>query len=227
MNTFELQTKINANRALDFADKAILNQVISYINNNKIFHATNEYLAECWGTNTTAIKRAIRTLKEYSLIIIKNERRKHQQGDKAWYNKRYIEVDFKALEAFLEGKAVVDAPSPIITSDIAVIEPEQTVEDNEPVLGVFPEQNNEYTQMLAELEGKITNNTKEYDHQAVLELIKSDETLTNTVIRVEKEGKIIDENYTSGLYTYVIQKNESYIELYRAIISKIKHKEVA
>lgn len=223
--TFELASKINANKTLDFADKAILNQIISYVNNQKTFHATNDYLAECWGTNVTAIKRAIKTLKNFGLIVITVDRRKHQQDGKAWYNKRYIQVDFKVLEAFVNGEiASIPLTQPLAPQIEAIqTEVKHTVEDDadEPVMGIYPEQNNEYTRLLLEAQGKtVETNHAKFNHESVLELIDNDETLSITVDKARKSGREIDDAYTSGIFIYIIEKSERYKELYRAIISK-------
>lgn len=108
MNYFEVAQKVNANKLLDFADKAILNQVLSYTLNNQDFYATNDYLKEHWGCSMSAVKRAIQTLKLYRLIDVQVNKKKHTTNGQSWYNKRYIKVNLSTLEDFLNGKIEIE-----------------------------------------------------------------------------------------------------------------------
>jgi len=104
---FQLADKVNAEKRLKFGHKALLNQAISFQLGNQKFYATDKWLAEEWGESIQVIKKIIRELKKRGLIFCELIRRKHTEGGKNWYNKRYITVDFKMLEAFLGGEDTV------------------------------------------------------------------------------------------------------------------------
>lgn len=103
-NKFQLQDKINANKALSFADKAILNQIISFTKDGGICIATNSYFAKCWGVDEQKIKRTLKILYDHGLINSKVERKKHTEGERTWHNKRYLTVNHNVLASFLDGK---------------------------------------------------------------------------------------------------------------------------
>ena len=121
---FQLADKVNAEKRLKFGHKALLNQAISFQLGNQKFYATDKWLSEEWGESIQVIKKIIRELKKRGLIFCELIRRKHTEGDKSWYNKRYITVDFKMLEAFLGGADTAIAKSEmkdrIVTDEEAV-----------------------------------------------------------------------------------------------------------
>lgn len=140
---------VNAEKRLKFGHKALLNQAISFQLGNQKFHATDKWLAGHWGESTQVIKKIIRELKKRGLIFCELIRRKHTEGDKNWYNKRYITVDFKMLEAFLGG-----ADTSIAKSEMK----DRTLTDEEAVSfsemedsyfgGNYPIEDNEYCREL-------------------------------------------------------------------------------
>lgn len=125
MNKFQYAEKINANTKLSFANKAIINQIISFQLNNQKFHGTDEYLASTWGVSTRTIQRQIAELKKLNLIQVELDKKKHSTGDKTWYNKRYITVDLTNLSNFLQNNTSVVDSKPILSDlnyDITEVE---------------------------------------------------------------------------------------------------------
>lgn len=118
MNKIQYAEKINANTKLSFANKAIINQIISFQLNDQKFHGTDEYLASTWGVSPRTIQRQIAELKTLNLIQVKLDKKKHSSGDKTWYNKRYITVDLTNLNNFLQNNTLIDS-SNLISSDLS------------------------------------------------------------------------------------------------------------
>lgn len=131
MNKFQYAEKINANTKLSFANKAIINQIISFQLNDQKFHGTDEYLASTWGVSPRTIQRQIAELKKLNLIQIELDKKKHSTGDKTWYNKRYITVDLSNLSNFLQDDISINDLNPIssdLNNDIQAVE-QSVVED--------------------------------------------------------------------------------------------------
>lgn len=125
MNKFQYAEKINANTKLSFANKAIINQIISFQLNQQEFHGTDEYLASTWGVSPRTIQRNIAELKKLNLIQVELDKKKHSTGDKTWYNKRYITVDLINLSNFLQDNTSIDDSKPIkcdLSNDIQTVE---------------------------------------------------------------------------------------------------------
>lgn len=222
MNLFEITNEVNQNKKLNFAQKALLNQIIGYNLNNKSFFATNQFLAEYWGCDIATIKRSIAILKTLGFITVSVDRKKHTTGDATWYNKRYIIPNYEVIT----GQEIVqDQPEILILESVETIQPVQevTIDVDEPTLGVFPEQDNEYTRMFAQETNLPTSNAiSEYSHEAMLEFINQNELYHQTMLSKFPETKKPDPQYTSGVFIYVLQKDESNMEKYRAITSRLK-----
>ena len=227
MNYFQLADKINQLHKLDFAERALLNQITSYQFNNKTFYATNEYLSKYWGVSERSITRYITKLIKLGFITVEIKKKKHTSGDGNWYNKRYItsNIEVISIETSIEPIKISEIES-VLTLEPEPIQP-SIIEDDEPVLGVFAEQDNEYTRMIEEaLQAKspqkiIVSSPTEYCHEAVLELIEQDYDLQKNTIRVKEKGTPIDEKYTEGTFFYRIKNNKPLMEKYRAIASKL------
>lgn len=111
MNTkFEFTKKINSNKNLNSLDKTILNEIISFVQSGKLFYASDKALAEEWGKSVPTIQRTISTLKHFGLICSDVQRKPHIQDGVSWYNKRYITVNYDALQKFLETEGVLEKP---------------------------------------------------------------------------------------------------------------------
>lgn len=223
MNYFQVADKINQLHQLDFAERALLNQITSYHFNEKPFFATNEYLSEYWGVSVRSITRYISKLSKLGFIEIETKKKKHEAGSGQWYNKRYI---LPIVSSILEPKDTVEQvvdiiqlPEPVLTLE----KPSEvtTCEDYEPFMGVFPEQENEYSRLMDEAMKITPTKPNEYLYEAVLELIESDSNLYEHVERVRAKKVTIDEKYISGLFEFHISKSDSLMEKYRAIISKL------
>jgi hypothetical protein len=104
MKKFQFTEKINSNTKLKFPHKALINQILSFQENEQIFHATNKYLSTVWGVEEKTIKRIIADLKAFNLLDVELDRKKHSNGAGEWYNKRYIKVNTENLKLFLDNK---------------------------------------------------------------------------------------------------------------------------
>ena len=118
MSNFQYHNDIKRNKELSFLDKLLLQDLIFYSNTNDAF-ASDEYLAETLGTSEKTIQRSLATLDKLGLITRKLVRHKHTVGDKQWYNKRYISINFIRLSQFLSGE---DVQSEKPTEDFPKIE---------------------------------------------------------------------------------------------------------
>lgn len=141
MNTkFEFTKKINSNKNLNSLDKTILNEIISFVQSGKLFYASDKALAEEWGKSVPTIQRTISTLKHFGLICSDVERKPHIQDGVSWYNKRYITVNYDALQKFLETEGVLEKPK---KNKIPRLEEKQTqritIETKEPIIFDYPE----------------------------------------------------------------------------------------
>lgn len=140
MNYFKISEKINQQKDLKLEHKAILNQILSYQLNGKDFIATNQYLSEYWNISVRTVNRVIAHLKKLSIIDCNLIRKKHQTGEKTWYNKRYIKIDTNKLLSFLAIEQTIsikenintEIESPVIQSEIVEKQIEQVVID-EPI----------------------------------------------------------------------------------------------
>jgi hypothetical protein len=104
MKKFQFTEKINSNTKLKFPHKALINQILSFQENEQIFHATDKHLSSVWGVEEKTIKRIIADLKVFNLLNVELDRKKHSNGDGEWYNKRYIKINTENLELFLDNK---------------------------------------------------------------------------------------------------------------------------
>ena len=159
MDYFQLGDKINQLHQLDFAERAILNQITSYFYNNNPFFATNEYLSKYWGVSERSISRYISKLSKLGYITIQTEKKKHTVGEGKWYNKRYILPVIEAIttEKLTPKEKEITNPLPIIDKPVItpIQEPIITTneqEDDEPFMGVYPPQDTPFTRYFDELE---------------------------------------------------------------------------
>lgn len=134
MKKFQFTNRINSNSILNFAEKAILNQLLSYQENNQIFHGTNKYLSETWGTTESTIKRTIANLKLHNLLIIDLQKKPHSNGEsgEVWYNKRYISINIDELTKFLNNETIIEETIeelPIEKNEVINELPTLTIED--------------------------------------------------------------------------------------------------
>ncbi|RZJ33218.1 MAG: hypothetical protein EOO51_14580 [Flavobacterium sp.] len=107
---YQLSAAILANTTLTLPDSVILNDIIGIVNaSEKPFIGTDTYLSKKFGISTPTVERAIKHLKSLNILEADTNRRKHIEGDKEWYNKRYITVNFEALRSVIAG----ELPAPI------------------------------------------------------------------------------------------------------------------
>jgi hypothetical protein len=148
---------------------------------------------------------------------------------------RKIKVNLDFINALLAGESQEKESTPTLEPTL-IVEPTPTAptsdedeEDDEPFMGEFKEQVNEYSLLIAQAEAaaakplpvpETPTDKFGYDHEAVLELIKIDDDLTKSAERAKNRETSIDSNYTFGAFLYTIKGNPRLMEKYRAIVSR-------
>lgn len=100
MQKFELNQSIKKS-TLNPSEKLVLLEILSFIENNKEFYATNAHIAETFNFTERNVKAIISKLSKLGIIESEVKRKKHTTGDCSWYNKRYITINFDKLSEFL------------------------------------------------------------------------------------------------------------------------------
>jgi len=162
MEKFQFTSKINAASKLDWAEKSLLNYILSFIENENEFYQSNESLALTWNVSCSTIKRHLKTLTDFRILKSNVNRKKHTVGAATWYNKRYLTVDFQVLENFLNGiiisqNEVVPAKVEIIaeTALNEALQPSKTIITTEPIVfGNYDEKDTMTDEKIAEIFGE-------------------------------------------------------------------------
>lgn len=131
MNKFEFNQSVKKS-SLSSSEKLILLEILSFIENDKAFYATNKHLASIFNFSESYVKKIISKFQNLGIIESKVDKKKHQSGDQTWYNKRYITINFNTLSSFLQIGGSIESPKPIISDlnhQITLVE--SSVVDNE------------------------------------------------------------------------------------------------
>ncbi len=88
MKFYQVAEKVNQLHNIQIAERALLNQIISYDLNKKKFHASNEYLSKYWGVSERTVTRWITHLEKQGYIQTSEIKKKHEENK--WSNRRTI-----------------------------------------------------------------------------------------------------------------------------------------
>jgi len=237
MNFFQITNQVNQNKNLNWAEKAILNQIIGFNLNDQDFIATNKWLADYWGVDISTIKRILASLAALGYIQTTVIKKKHTTGDKQWYNKRYITANIDNMTK----NEVAIVPSDNLEPESTVTETisKKTIETTEPIVFDYPENEDgdlisdeffndafDYNQIVEPAPApkmSIIDNAfeLEYNFVAALQLVKSVEHFRNNCL--ERFGRLNpDEKYLRDVLEYVQNHKKEHIETYLGFLNQLK-----
>lgn len=208
---------------INLLEANFLELVLSRQLNDSEFYESDKTISEyLMLTNVKSCKNMISRLNKlgYITTTVISNKKKETWGGKT----RFVKINIDYINEVLSGieKEETIQPKENITLETPTIDNNY---DDEPMFGEFPEQDNEYTRMFEdekkEDKPKEEIKTLYYSHEAMLQLLDTDKQLIAMRDMRAKQGKINNEEYTAGLYEYLVKNNDKAITMYKAIISNI------
>lgn len=191
MNKFEFNQSVKKS-SLSSSEKLILIEILSFIENDKAFYATNKHIASIFNFSESYVKKIISKFQNLGIIESSVDKKKHQSGDQTWYNKRYITINFETLSSFLQMDGSIELVKPIIS-------------DLEPSI-----QANKSISVPIEIMSEIEDNEAdefEYDDEAQASWFNSFLNENSIEVISELEENVIQESEVMVLEEVVVEQS--------------------
>lgn len=208
----------------------LLQKLIHYSSNQVNITWTSENISKHIFTSVDAIDKTIQRLKQKGYINVSTIQIFEKISQRTIFINwarieavnqlavEYTNENFKSeIEETQNLETTIEfAPIPIEANPAST--PEEIIsEDDEPIFGVYPEQNNEYTKIF-ESAAKPSLDTIQFDFESMMKLLEIEPLLKETVDK-KSNGENPTSDLLSGFYHYVVAKNTSFMEKYTAIYS--------
>lgn len=197
MNKFEFNQSVKKS-SLSSSEKLILLEILSFIENDKAFYATNKHIASIFNFSESYVKKIISKFQNLGIIESNVDKKKHQSGDKTWYNKRYITINFEILSNFLQMDGSAESSKPIISD----LEPSNKAIES---IGVPIE-------IMSEIED---NEAEEFEYDDEAQALWFNSLLKENSIGVinELEENVIQESEVVVLEEVVVEQSNDSIKI--------------